>query len=235
MPLLDHFHPPLSQRRHWESFHAAWASAIADALNDGGLPEGFFAEELISVGGRIEIDVATFEEPEVVSAGSQTVAVKPWAAPPPTQVMPGVYPDSFAVQVYRSEGGPTLVAAVELVSPGNKDRQRQRNAFAVKCASYLFQGVGLVVVDIVTSRRFNLHNDIVRILEQPDSFAMSGHLYATAYQPRQRDGEPEIAQWLHELRLEDALPTVPLALAGVVVVPVDLEASYADVCRRRIG
>ena len=25
MPLLDHFHPPLSDERHWESFHAAWA------------------------------------------------------------------------------------------------------------------------------------------------------------------------------------------------------------------
>jgi hypothetical protein len=25
MPLLDHFRPPLSGSRHWESFHAAWA------------------------------------------------------------------------------------------------------------------------------------------------------------------------------------------------------------------
>jgi hypothetical protein len=24
MPLLDHFHPPLSTERHWESFYAAW-------------------------------------------------------------------------------------------------------------------------------------------------------------------------------------------------------------------
>jgi hypothetical protein len=33
MPLLDHFRPPLSQRRHWDSFHGAWAEAIAIALN----------------------------------------------------------------------------------------------------------------------------------------------------------------------------------------------------------
>ena len=25
MPLLDHFHPPLSTQRHWESFHTTWA------------------------------------------------------------------------------------------------------------------------------------------------------------------------------------------------------------------
>ena len=26
MSLGDHFHPPLSTIRHWESFHAAWAT-----------------------------------------------------------------------------------------------------------------------------------------------------------------------------------------------------------------
>jgi hypothetical protein len=33
MPLLDHFYPPLSRERPWESFHAAWDGSIADALN----------------------------------------------------------------------------------------------------------------------------------------------------------------------------------------------------------
>ena len=31
MPLLDHFHPPLSPRRHRESFHVNWAGAIAES------------------------------------------------------------------------------------------------------------------------------------------------------------------------------------------------------------
>jgi hypothetical protein len=34
MPLLDHFHPPLSKQRHWDSFHGAWAEAIAWHLNE---------------------------------------------------------------------------------------------------------------------------------------------------------------------------------------------------------
>lgn len=42
--LLDHFHPPLSERRHWDAFHTRWAAAIADALNDDLLPGGYFAE-----------------------------------------------------------------------------------------------------------------------------------------------------------------------------------------------
>ena len=61
MPLMDHFHPPLAPRRHWESFHVNWAGAIADALNEQ-LPEGYFAEEHAQIGARVEIDVATFDE-----------------------------------------------------------------------------------------------------------------------------------------------------------------------------
>ena len=33
MPLLDHFHPPLSEVRHWEAFHTRLATAISDYLN----------------------------------------------------------------------------------------------------------------------------------------------------------------------------------------------------------
>lgn len=38
MPLLDHFHPPLNKRPHWESFHSTWATLIARQLNLGQLP-----------------------------------------------------------------------------------------------------------------------------------------------------------------------------------------------------
>src|ERR1043165_2704933 len=108
MPLLDHFHPPLSQRRHSESFHAAWATALADSLNDGWLPEGYFAEEMITVSGRIEVDVATSRETPTGN-GAVAVAKKAWTPPLPGATMPGVFPEAFSVQVYSSEGGPTLV------------------------------------------------------------------------------------------------------------------------------
>ena len=68
MPLLDHFHPPLAPRRHWESFHVNWAGAIADSLNESLLPEGYFAEEHVQLGPWVEIDVATFAESESSSA-----------------------------------------------------------------------------------------------------------------------------------------------------------------------
>src|SRR5437660_12503290 len=58
MPLLDHFHPPLSETRKWEGFHSHWTSSLAAQLNAGLLPPRHFAEPQVSHG-RIEVDVAT--------------------------------------------------------------------------------------------------------------------------------------------------------------------------------
>src|SRR6266567_9321898 len=53
MPLLDHFRPPLSERRPWESFHTTWASALADALNHDILPPGYIALEQVHSGAAL--------------------------------------------------------------------------------------------------------------------------------------------------------------------------------------
>src|SRR5205814_8987077 len=92
-------------------------------------------------------------------AGTTAVLTRIWAPPSPVAVMPALFPDDFEVQVFIGVAGPTLVAAIELVSPGNKDRPEARPAFAAKCAAYLQRGIGVSVVDIVTSRHANLHDE----------------------------------------------------------------------------
>jgi hypothetical protein len=167
MPLLDHFHPPLSTQRHWESFHATWAASIADSLNQEWLPDGYFAEEQLHPAARVEIDVAVFQEASGRRGGA-AIAAPPriYAPPAPQLTIPNVALEGAEVLVYSSEGGPTLVGAIELVSPSNKDRPESRRAFAAKCASYLHHGIGLVVVDIVTSRSANLHAELMALLGQ---------------------------------------------------------------------
>ena len=81
MPLLDHFHPPLFGRRHWEAFHGRWAAAMSDALNEV-LPSDYFAEFQTTLGSQIEVDVATFTE-----AGPPTAS--PDAPYGPVLNMPG--------------------------------------------------------------------------------------------------------------------------------------------------
>lgn len=235
MPLLDHFNPPLSQRRRWESFHSAWAEALARLLNQGLLPARYYAEVHVKVGSRVEVDTGTFEEANGAAPDGGGVAV--WAPPRPSAVVPLSFtpPDVFEVQVLSDEEGPRLVAAVELVSPANKDRPAHRQAFAIKCASYLSQGISLIVIDIVTTRQANLHNEMMRLLGHGDTFALAAgtELYAVAYRPVVRQQVEEFDVWPAALALGQRLPVLPLALTAELAVPLDLEATYTAACQRR--
>jgi Protein of unknown function (DUF4058) len=240
MPLLDHFHPPLIAERRWESFHSSWATKIADALTEQWLPPNYIAEEHVHIGPSIEIDVGTFERnaPPGAEAGAGAVAMvapKVWTPPAPDAVVPSVIPDTFEVRILSTDTGPQLVAAIELISPGNKDRPAERRAFAVKCASYLYQGISVIIVDIVTSRRANLHNDILRVMEAAETLHLAPEvsLYAVAYRPLRRDGRDEIDVWRSPLALGQPLPTLPLSLRADLVIPVDFDATYAEACRRK--
>lgn len=220
MPLLDHFRPPLSTRRHWHAFHNAWATYLASDLN-ARLPEGYFAEPNVQFG--IEIDVATFEDAGPPGAGPGPG----WACPSPTQTVPfPLVGDVAEVLVFGSEGGPTLAGAIELVSPANKDRTASREAFAAKCETYLQQGVGLVVVDLVTGRHANLHRDLLARLGDPGASGPGPALYAVAYRPVEQAGRPSLAIWEEPLALGGPLPTLPLWLRRGTCLPVDLEATY---------
>lgn len=236
MPLLDHFRPPLFPHRHWASFHVTWAGAIADALNEDLLPDGYFAEEHAHAGARIEIDVATFEDdrPAAPPNGSITRTVRPYTPPAPPLVVPAAFPDAFEVLVYQSEGGAKLVAAVELVSPSNKDRESHRRAFAAKCAGYLAQGVGLIVVDVVTTRQANLHALVMELLGQSATGLPSdADLYAAAYRPIVRDTAERIEIWPEPVAVGRPLPQLPLSLSAELCVPIDLEATYTAARGRR--
>jgi hypothetical protein len=257
MPLLDHFHPPLVINRHWDAFHSRWAVSIADALNEC-LPGYYFAESQTSAGSRIEVDVAAFETAsrparvEVESGGGTAVLAAParaYSPPAPQASIPAIFPDSFEVRIISHEAGPTLVAAVELVSPGNKYREDYRTAFALKCASYLQQDVGLMVVDIVTNRHANLHNELIDLLGASEQFHLPfDGLYAVAYRPvRARANGPfgasgaagevgRIDLWQASLAVNGLLPTLPVPLDNDLFVPLDLEATYTEARRRsRLG
>jgi len=234
MPLLDHFHPPLSERRHWDAFHSRWASAIADNLNDHGLPEYHFAEPTVQIGGQVQVDIATFDE-STSGHGSPKTATLPQITEvaAPTWTIPAIFSDSFEVQVINTEGGPRLVAAIELVSPSNKDRPQTRRAFACKCANYLCQGIPCMVIDVVTNRAANLHNEIMELMQSSEyHLSKDGGLYATAYRPVRRNSKEEIDIWPAAFKVGDALPRLPLFIGPDFSLEVDFEASYQETCRR---
>jgi len=243
MPLLDHFHPPVSERRSWEGFHGLWAAALVEALNRDVLDEEYFADMQVHVGSQIEVDIATLEEAagaggQVAGAVTATTLTRTWAPPATDLIVPTVFPDDVEVQVFNTAAGATLVAAIELVSPGNKDRPDTRHAFAAKCVAYLTRGIGLIVVDIVTNRLANLHNEVMSLLGHGDRFLLDpgASTYAVAYRPSRQATGDQIALWPRRLVVGEALPVLPLALRNAGVVPVNLEDTYGEArVRSKLG
>lgn len=230
MPLLDHFHPPLSRTHPWRSFHAAWAVAIARLLNAGVLPSGFYAVPLVDREGPVEIDVATLHDAEAAPAGAP--ATQPWTPAAPTVAVAIDLPmvDAVEVQVFADDGDPRLTAAIELVSPRNKDRPVARQAFAVKCVGYLQQGSSVVVLDTVTTRRADLHAAITSLFGLDNAILNTALLSAVAYRAVGHDDEAQLQLWPATLTVGEPLPTLPLWIAADLAVPLDLEASYQAAC-----
>jgi len=238
MPLRDHFRPPMTDVIGWTSVHGAWAAVLAFDLNRL-LPAGYYAAPLTKFG--IEIDVAALD---VRRNGSQPVTgfSSDWpTAPTQTLVRQATLTDEVGVRIYA--GGPRrmLVGAIELVSPANKDRAESRNAFLNKGMDVLRSGAGLIVVDVVTERHFNLHRALVERWGGPQEPPFGADLYATAYRPilpqRSEDNEdidevpPRLDIWAEALTVGRALPTLPLWLLDVGPVGVDLEATYEQTLR----
>ncbi len=232
MPLLDHFHPPLSRTHPWRAFHGAWAAAMARLLNAGVLPAGYYAVPFLDRDGPVEIDVATLREHAAVEPATEPFAVQPWTPPNPGLTVAVEWPslDDVRVEVFADDGDPRLTAAVELVSPRNKDRVQAREAFSAKCGEYLRRGCGLVVVDTVTTRRADLHANLLAMLGVESTSEGSGGLSAISYRSLGRDNDGQLLAWPSALEVGQPLPTVPLWLGADLAVPLDLEASHAAAC-----
>jgi hypothetical protein len=242
MPLLDHFHPPLSETRKWEGFHSQWASSLAAQLNAGLLPPRHFADPQVTHG-RVEGDVATDRLTgngaastlaSTASGGVATLASPVWSPPAPTLEMDAVFAAEFTVLVINVEAGPTLVGAIELVSPSNKARPAARRAFAMKCMNYVNAGVGLITVDVVTERHANLHDEMAQlIVGNAPRFPGTPSIYAAAYRPFRDHERDLVSVWPVTLGVGEPLPVLPLWLREVAEpVRVDFEAAYTEARNR---
>jgi hypothetical protein len=203
-------------------------------LNQDQLPEEYFAMPLITIGGGVQVDVGTFQTGEQQESTSGGVATQTWAPPQPllSALVDFVSLDVYEVRVMQHMGGPKLRAAIELVSPANKDRASHRRAFAIKCAGYVQQGVAVVIIDVVTERTANLHAECVDILglAHPLAWCAPAQLYAVAYRPTQSTTPPRLEVWPEALAVGATLPTMPLWLSEELCLPLALEESYRATC-----
>ncbi len=237
MPLRDHFHPPLDDLLPWEGLHATWPVMMVAQLRRR-LPRRYLVVPRTHSGPSVEVDVATFEkEREAMSMpgnGNGGVATAVWAPPQPTRSIATDLPgqDVYEVRVYDAQHHRRLVAAVEIVSPANKDRPEHRHLFVAKCAGMLRELVSIIIIDVVTNRTQNLYAELLDVIGRPDPSLASqpSSLQAVACRMAEQVPTWNLETWLQPLAVGKPLPTMPLWLADNLAVPLELEASYEQSC-----
>jgi hypothetical protein len=205
------------------------------------LPEEYVAEPRVHLGTNFEIDVCAFEPnyPRELHHGGLAdngdVATALWAPPEPTLVADVDASEQYAYEVliFDQARARLLVAAVELVSPGNKDRSKSRRAFVTKCAALIGQGVSVSIVDLVTTRQFNLYAEVLEQIgvSDPALGEPPPATYAATCRGRKVNDKPRFETWAYPLVVGQALPTLPIWLNDYLAISLDLEASYEDTCR----
>ncbi len=238
MPLRDHFRPPVSKKVSWEGFHGMWPACIVQQLRQQ-LPPGYVAEPRVHLGTLMEIDVGALEAHEVARTGTANgsvgAAASAWTATAPVVAVETDPPDEYEyeVRIFDVERERTLVAAIELVSPANKERPESRQAFVAKCAALLRKGVAVSFVDLVTIRRFNLYAQLMEFIGHPDHTMTNEEppTYAASCRWVTRGTRARLEAWSHTLVVGQPLPTLPLWLRDDLVIALDLEQSYEQACR----
>src|SRR5262245_35611415 len=133
--------------RGWDSVHLVWLAQLLDWVQPR-LPAGYRAY----LGG---VPALTIDTPN----GRPDLNVRQWAPPPaePTATAPAEEgaPDQEAVATFTLDPQRAvhidldgrLIAAIEVVSPRNKDRPSARERYLGRYVGYLRQGVHLLLID----------------------------------------------------------------------------------------
>lgn len=224
MPLHD-----WTDRAGWEGVHHLWIAELLHWIKPR-LPAGYRAyigsAPVVAVGAPPEKpDVRVHQWPAEALASLPNGPALSQALPEPDQeiAVAALIPDTslFVETQHR------LVAAVELVSPRNKDRPVARTAYLARYLGYLLEGVHLLLVDV--HRRplnFSFADGLAQELRVAQEICPAP--CALSY----RVGEPAatggrlLALWRRLLQVESPLPTLPLPLTVAAAVAVDLEQTY---------
>jgi hypothetical protein len=238
MPLRDHFRSPLDDVHSWDELHGMWPAMIVRQLIEV-LPEPYFAAPGVHLGTLYEIDVGTYRDPVpesmVVAGNGGGVAIATYAPPTPTLTLEPRLPDQdvYEVRIFDSRCNRRLVAAIEIVSPSNKDRPETRGTFVSKVAALLKHDICVSIVDVVSTNHFNLYAELMHFLESADP-ALGDEpppLYAATLRLRYEERRRMMDNWYHPLAIGQPLPTLPIWLTKTWAIALDLEASYEETCR----
>ncbi len=216
----------------FHSFHHRWISAIADALNLGALPAGYYAmsEKFMGDG---ESDVLTLANTAAVYDDDRDVdsgGLALLTAPPQTKIREvaddeeiDAWKASRIIVRYRSKA---IVASIEIVSPGNKSSQFAFETFIDKSAALIEKGIHLLIVDLFPPNRRDpkgIHSVLWNRFQSKSNFkvAPKKNRLLASY-----DAAPIKRAFVEPCGIGDKLKEMPLFLLPGRYINVPLEETY---------
>ena len=161
--------------------------------------------------------------------------VATYAPPKPTLTLESRLPDQdvYEVRIYDSRRRRRLVAAIEIVSPSNKDRPESRLSFVSKVATLLANNICVSIVDVVSTMDFNLYAELMSYVEGVDPALGSDPppMYAATVRKRYEQNRRLMDSWYHPLAIGEPLPTLPIWLKENWAISLELESTYEETCR----
>jgi len=218
----------------FHDFHTVWTGALRNALNEGLLPQGYYALAEQHAGSAIA-DVLTLhaspESPEPAAwLPPDTGGIAVAEAPPRVRRKQTVEPAALARRrslAIRHVSRHRLIALIEIVSPANKDRPRHIEELVDEAVSALERGIHLLLVDLFPPGPHDLsgiHGFILQCLEQygePYVLPADAPLTLASYV-----AGPQVDIYLEHLAVGAPLGEMPLFLRPDQYVNVPLEPTY---------
>jgi len=216
----------------FHDFHSSWITHIKEALNRGLLPKGYSAQAEQQAGDVVP-DVITLrgqprDEPQDGEPPHGVLLLD--EAPPKVALrMDADEATSYAALrrtlVIRHRSTRVVVAMIEVLSPGNKDRAEHVERLVDKSVGALQQGIHLLLVDLYPANKWNpdgLHGAIWPIVGGGDfHLPPAKPLTAAAYL-----AERSPQAFVEPLAVGQTLPDMPLFLRDLRYILVPLESTY---------
>lgn len=143
----------------FHDFHASWITHLKESLNEGVLPDGYYAQSEQHAG-RTIADILTLKDRPASVDDRATSGVAVAEAPPQVSIKMVAseatsYRNVRRTITIRHRSGRQVVAMIELLSPGNKDGQHHLAQFVSKATGAIWQGIHLLVIDLHPPSQFD--------------------------------------------------------------------------------
>lgn len=217
----------------FHDFHNRWITHLTEALNEGILPPGLYAQSEVVLKG-MQPDITTFAVDRGPPAGTSNRGTATMT-PPQTKVYLRAEPNAVyrmrrRTVVIRNSNRHQVVALIEIVSPANKDRVESVQAFIEKVYDAISVGIHVLLIDLFPPSRSNpsgLHPKIWKEIDPlRQEASLDRPLCLASYEALDL---PEA--FIEPIAVGDVLPEMPLFYDAGLYVQVPLEKTYDQAWR----